>query len=70
VRFQGLRHSIGIDHIIAKAVDVLGSIRAQCARRVHVTSSSTDLASETTFGAFTQKAPHRLVPEQVDESSR
>ena len=34
--FQWLRHSFGIDHIVAKAVDVLSSIRAECAQRLHV----------------------------------
>jgi len=34
--FQWLRHSVGIDHIVAKAVDVLSSIRAECAQRLHV----------------------------------
>ena len=34
--FQRLRHSIKIDHIIAKAVDVFGSIRTECAQRVHI----------------------------------
>jgi hypothetical protein len=36
VLFQWLRHSVGIDHIVAKAVDVLGSIRAECAQSLHV----------------------------------
>jgi hypothetical protein len=34
--FQWLWHSVGIDHIVAKAVDVPGSIRAECAQRLHV----------------------------------
>jgi hypothetical protein len=36
VLFEWLRHSVGIDHIVAKAVDVLGSIRAECAQSLHV----------------------------------
>ena len=35
---QGFRQSIGIDHIIPKAIDVLGSIRTECAQRLHVDS--------------------------------
>ena len=34
--FQRFRHSIKIDHIIPKAIDVLGSIRTECAQRVHI----------------------------------
>ena len=36
--FQWLRHSLGIDHLIPKAIDVLGSTRTECAQRPHVDS--------------------------------